>query len=86
MDTKHFLKNPMIQVVLVVAVVVSSLLAVIFFSKKVMIDGNECYIMPLLGTVRCGLAHKYIFGIIAFMLVLMTVGIFAWMQYMKKKN
>ena len=81
MEIKNVIQNPMVKAVLVIGVVVAILLAATFLSKKVVIDGNECYIMPGLGTVRCGLAHKFIFAGVAVLLVVMTVALLSWRKY-----
>jgi hypothetical protein len=85
MELTKIIQNPMVKVSLVVAVAVAILFSAIFFSKKVVIDGNECYIMPGLGTVRCGLAHKFIYGGIAVLLVVSVIAFFSWTKYMESK-
>ncbi len=76
------LKDPKVQLVAVGVVVVVVVLVAIFASKKVVVDGHECYIMPVMGTVRCGMAHKVVLGIVGLAVV---AGIVAFLVMNRKK-
>jgi len=75
MALQNKLKDPKVQIIAIAVVVVVILLLTIFASKKVVVDGNECYIMPLIGTIRCGIAHKVIFGILALVIIASVVSL-----------
>ena len=75
-SAKNVLTNPKLQIVGVVGVVVLVIVLALVLSKKIIVDGHECYIMPVVGTIRCGKAHKYIGGLLIALLVAGTVAYF----------
>ena len=76
------LKDPKVQIIAVAVVVVVVLLVAIFASKKVVVDGHECYIMPVMGTIRCGMAHKVVLGLVGLGVV---AGVVAFLVMNRKK-